>query len=142
MIITIYAELLLTMTSELPWNMTLVKRNCLPQWIVIIGLPTITSCATFSFQMLSVSLIAWKWTRIKTWQRPANLWHPYGTATYRTKYLSWPKRGFSLIPSFSFMGLILSGKSHLVINLGGNCFVASSHFLPLQWPNSQSHLKF
>ena len=34
----------------------------------------------------------------------------------------------------------LSGKSHLVVNLGGNCFVASSNLLPLQWPNSQSHL--
>ena len=34
----------------------------------------------------------------------------------------------------------ISGKSHLVVNLGGNCFVATSHLLPLQWPDPQSHL--
>ena len=65
----------------------------------------------------------------------------------RTKYtLTWIFFNSFIIweisPCFNSFVIILSGKSHLVVNLGGNCFVASSHFLPLQWPNSQSHLKF
>ena len=62
-------------------------------------------------------------------------WH------HGTKYISWPTVEAVRLLSFVF-SLISSQseRSHLVINLGGNCFVPSSQLLPLQWTNSQRHL--
>ena len=49
------------MTSELPWNMTLVKRNYLPQWIVIIGLAHQHKLRYFFISNVWMSLYRTKW---------------------------------------------------------------------------------